>query len=195
MNFKKLVLIAVAAISLVSCKDDDTDIILFSKPNVSFPKAGGEMQVGIDCKEAWSVTIPKESWIESVNPMNGTGSATLTITAKKNTSGTRRTTEIYLNSQSLLMIQEIGGDVDPKKLYGIWETDAKDFKFTFNEDMTCKAEMDKMGIYDGTYALNGNLVTISINDSPKKVIVTIDDINTEQLVATVNNKTLLLKKL
>lgn len=193
MNFKKLVMVAVAAISLVSCDDDETDIILFSKPNLVFSATGGEETIGIDCKGEWNVTIPEKSWIESVNPMSGKGSTKLTIKVTENTTGARRDTSIFINNQSLLLIQEFG-EVKASELYGVWETSDKSYKFTFNENLTCKAEMSR-GSYEGTYTLKGNVIIITVKDSPMEIVVVIDkEIKDNTLVASFGGQKLTLLK-
>lgn len=193
MNFKKLLMIAVAAISLVSCKDDESDIILFSKPNLIYSVEGGEETIEIYCDNDWSVTVPQKSWITSVTPMSGKGNAKLTITVSGNESGQRRDTSIFINNQSLLLTQEFMA-VEASELYGIWETVAKDYKFTFNEDLSCKSEMAK-GTYEGTYTLKGNVITISIKDSPMKIVIVIEqEIKNNTLIASFAGHKLTLQK-
>lgn len=191
MKLKQLLLIAVAAISLVSCKEENRDIIIFSAPNLIFPSTGGTKEIGINCKEEWSVTIPEKSWIESVTPMSGKGSAKVTVTAKENTTKESRVTELGFNSQLLAVYQEIGV-VEIDLLYGKWETKDGKFKFTFNDDKTCHAEMS-MGTFDGTYTIEGNIITIDTG-SPKKVTIVVNSIEKEKsMVATMGGTSLYLE--
>lgn len=173
MKLKQLLLIAMAAISLVSCKDDEIDFITFSVPNLIFPSTGGTKEIGITYKGEWSVTIPENSWIESVTPMSGKGDARVKVTAKANTTKEARVTELLFNSQLFSIFQEIGV-VEANLLYGNWQTTDKNYKFTFNSDNTCHAEMS-MGTFDGTYTLEGNIITIDTG-RPQKVTIVIKSI-------------------
>lgn len=180
MKLKQLLLIAVAAISLVSCKDDEIDFITFSVANLIFPSTGGTKEIGITYEGEWSVTIPEKSWIESVTPMSGKGNARVKVTAKANTTKEVRVTELLFNSQLFSIFQEIGV-VEANLLYGNWQTKDEKYKFTFNSDNTCHAEIS-MGTFDGTYTLEGNIITIDTG-SPKKVTIVINSIVKEKSMA------------
>lgn len=198
MKLKNLLLIAVTAITLVSCKDDDSNFIRFSAPNLLFSASGGEKSFDITYNDNWSITVGKESWIESITPMSGKGSARITVKVPENTTEKVREEVIYFGSQSFSIIQQPVINVDPELLIGKWETDAGDFKFTFNNGGTCEAEMTRGGKFSGTYVLVENILTITTtkDDKEVKVIITINSMSEDgkTMNASTMGTSLILKK-
>lgn len=195
MKLKNLLLIAVVAISLVSCKDDENNFIIFGQPNLLFTASGGEKSFDIIYDDNWSITIGEKSWIESITPMSGKGSAKITVKVPENTTDKVREEIIYFNSQSFSITQQPVIIIDPELLIGKWETDAGDFKFTFNEDGTCEADMTRGGKVEGTYKLDENILTITTTQG-MKVEITINNISEDgkTMNASYKTMTLILKK-
>lgn len=193
MKFRKLLMLMVAVLSFVACSEKKEEILNFSLPNLTFPTTGSEKEIQVICDGEWSITNTGEKWIESITPMSGKGTTVIKVKTTANESGTRRTSEIGVNKQSFLIIQEIGGNVDINKLHGVWATEDGNFKFTFNKDLTCIAEMSIVPQpINGTYELEGNIITISV--LPRKIIIVINDITEKMLTATTSGTTLNLMK-
>lgn len=193
MKFRKLLMLMVAVLSFVACSEKKEEILNFSLPNLTFPTTGSEKEIQVICDGEWSITNTGEKWIESITPMSGKGTTVIKVKTTANESGTRRTSEISVNKQSFLIIQEIGGNVDINKLHGVWATEDGNFKFTFNKDLTCIAEMSIVPQpINGTYELEGNIITISV--LPRKIIIVINDITEKMLTATTSGTTLNLMK-
>lgn len=193
---KKILTIAIATVALLSCKKEQTrDIITFSLPNLQFSAQGGTKDLEIMCEGDWQINYNKESWIKGVTPMSGSGNSKISITVDENVSGKTRIEELSFNSQPFVLFQEIGGQVEISKIYGVWvgKDGTMDFKFTFNSDLTCKSEMTR-GNYEGTYTIDGNIIIITINDSGQKINVTINDIEGKKMLATVMGTSLELTK-
>ncbi len=193
---KRLFAVIVILLSLVGCSDkESSEVMLFTKPNLVFPKSGGEPQsVGLIYSGAWSVDLNEIEWITKVEPMSGEGNGTIIITIEENNDGARRDAVIYINEQPFKIIQEFQVIPDISAIYGNWKTtEGKEFDFTFNEDKSCKALVNGVN-YTGTYAVVDNVVTITVLNSPMPIVITVSEVSSTEMIAESFGQTLTLTK-
>ena len=196
MKLKTMLFAALAVLTIYSCKKDEkVSIFSFSKPTSLISGFnGGTDSFKITGDGDWAITRGTDSWIKEITPMSGKGNATITITADKNNTDKARTEIIKVNGFPFQVSQtaplEIGSVI------GVWNgTDAKGskYKFTFNEDMTCKSEMSR-GTYDGKYSVDSPLINIMVTKPPMPIQVWVKSYEPNKMNAFVFGVTLELIK-
>lgn len=197
MKLKSLFVALVAALTMASCtKDDEVNVIVFSTPNLQYAMIGGDKEFSITYDGDWSITIEETDFITAVSPMSGTGDATITVSVSENETGEARETDLIINDQAFKIYQEAAPDVEYAEVVGSWSTDDGSFNFVFNEDLTCVATMSMMNYapLSGTYEIEGNLIYITITGYSSNVIITIKDIQENEMTGSVNGSTITLAR-
>ncbi len=174
---KKFLITSLAALSLMACGDKNEEnetLVTFTKPNLIFSMSGANTEeLGIICKGEWSVTYNSTDWIEEITPSSGVGNADVTIKVKENTTKVPRSSVIAFNEQGFKITQEAVEIRDVTMLYGNWKTTSgKVYEFDFNADKSCTALVNGVN-YVGTYTVDGNKVTITVEGSPMPIVITV----------------------
>ncbi len=123
-NFLIIQVLALAA--LISCKDNTTvqvaSTLSLSNTEYSFTVAGGEESLTLTSNTNWTVKKPDVVWID-VNPLYGSGDATIVVKVKENRGGARKDSLVFTTadkkvSQSLVLKQEkYVAPPDPDKIF------------------------------------------------------------------------------
>ena len=190
MKLKSIFLAALAVLSIYSCeKEEKQSIFTFSVPNLTISGNGGEDSFKIKGDGDWKITTVADSWIKNITPISGNGNATITVELDKNETNETKTEIISINDQEFRIIQtpilEIGSIV------GYWEDATGKFKFTFNEDLTCKADMSMMPApLDATYKIDSPLIIITLDGGVVKIKVTVNSLEGDKMNASVNGQPL-----
>jgi len=97
MTRKLLLITALAGFIISGCNPIDCcdrSVITTDTPTVDIPDGGGDEDITITCPMGWTV-IEKPTWV-TVNPMSGTGSMEVNISADENDTGKFRSGKVVI---------------------------------------------------------------------------------------------------